>query len=334
MTILVTGCAGFIGLHTSLSFLEKGKKVIGIDNLNAYYDPQLKKDRLALLEKNPNFVFEFMDFSDQEKVFELFKKYPEIEGIIHLGAQAGVRHSLTHPHDYVKANITGQIALMEGARKLKNLKHFIYASSSSVYGANTKMPFSVKDQTDSPLAPYGATKKAVELMAHSYAYLYNMPLTGFRFFTVYGPWGRPDMAAYIFAKNISEGKPIQIFNNGHMKRDFTFIADIVRGIVGCYDTPPNELKIPHRVFNLGNNKSEKLTDFIELIEKELGIKAKYEYKPMQPGDVAETYADIQESKEIFGFTPRTTIYEGIPEFIKWFVDYHKKGDRLLCKQVS
>lgn len=334
MTILVTGCAGFIGLHTARVLLEKGQEIIGIDNLNDYYDPKLKEDRLNLLKQYPHFIFEKIDFADQEKVFGLIQKYPNIIGIIHLGAQAGVRHSLTHPHDYVRANITAQISLMEGAKRLKNLKHFVYASSSSVYGANTKLPFSVDDQTDTPLAPYGASKKAVELLSHSYAYLYKLPLTGLRFFTVYGPWGRPDMAAYIFAQHIMNDKPIKIFNHADMKRDFTYIDDIVAGILASYEKPPVDLSIPHRVFNLGNHRSEKLADFIHEIEKSLDKKAIMEFDPMQPGDVKETFADIKESTEIFGFKPKTTIYEGIPKFVKWFKEYHKVGDKSECKQVS
>ena len=334
MTILVTGCAGFIGLHTTLALLQKGQKVIGIDNLNNYYDPKLKEARLLILKQYPNFIFEKMDFADQQKVFDFIEKYPDITGIIHLGAQAGVRHSLTHPHDYVRVNITGQVALMEGAKKLKHLKHFVYASSSSVYGANTKLPFSIDDQTDSPLAPYGASKKAGELLSHSYAYLYKLPLTGLRFFTVYGPWGRPDMAAYIFAQNIIDGKPIKIFNHGDMKRDFTYVGDIVAGILACYEKPPIDLPIPHRVFNLGNHRSEQLADFIHEIEKALGKKAMTEFHPIQPGDVKETFADIKESIEVFNFKPKTTIYEGIPKFIEWFKDYHKVGENLKCNKIS
>lgn len=323
MTILVTGAAGFIGSHLSKTLLEQDQKVIGIDNLNAYYSVELKQARLDRLTPHKNFTFYKIDFSDQQAVFDLMEKHPEIEGIIHLGAQAGVRHSLVAPHDYVKANITGHLSMMEGARRLKNFKHFVYASSSSIYGANTKIPFSVKDMTDAPLAPYGASKKATELLSHSYAYLYNMPMTGLRFFTVYGPWGRPDMAAYLFTDAIENDRPITVYNNGDMRRDFTYIDDIVAGIIGSYQCPFKDIKIPARVYNLGNNNTEKLTDYIGAIEKALGKKAQMQMAPLQPGDVPETCADITESTNDFGFKPKVSINEGIPRFVEWYQRYHK-----------
>lgn len=323
MSILVTGAAGFIGSHLSKTLLEQGKEVIGIDNLNNYYSVELKQARLDRLLPHDNFTFHKMDFSEQDAVFDLMDKHPHIEGIIHLGAQAGVRHSLEAPHDYVKANVTGHLCMMEGARKLKNFKHFVYASSSSIYGGNTKIPFSVHDMTDAPLAPYGASKKATELLSHSYAYLYGIPMTGLRFFTVYGPWGRPDMAAYLFTDAIQNDRPITVYNEGDMRRDFTYIDDIVAGIIGAYNCPfKDEQKIPARIYNLGNNNTEKLTDYIGAIEKALGKKAHMQMAPLQPGDVKETYADISESAADFGFKPKVSINEGIPRFVEWYKNYH------------
>lgn len=329
MSILVTGAAGFIGFHLSETLLKQGHKIIGIDNLNPYYSVALKEARLDQLSPHKNFTFIKMDFSDQQAVFDLIQQHPDIEGIIHLGAQAGVRYSLEAPHDYVRANITGHLCLLEAARKLKNIKHFVYASTSSVYGANTKMPFSPDDKTDAPLAPYAVSKKTNELMSHAYAYLYKMPQTGLRFFTVYGPWGRPDMAAYLFAKAIENDKPITVYNNGDMYRDFTYIDDIVAGIIGAYECPFDPaLPIPARVYNLGNNNTEKLTDYIAEIEKALGKKATMNMAPLQPGDVLETYADITASRRDFGFQPKVRINEGIPRFIEWYKSYHKSGSNI------
>ena len=320
-TVLVTGAAGFIGSSVARALLARGDQVFGVDNLNAYYDVTLKEARLKRLMAEPGFRFAKLDVADRDAVLALADEAPGIYGIIHLAAQAGVRHSLTDPYTYVTSNVMGQVVMLELGRKLNNLRHFVYASSSSVYGGNTKLPFSVDDPVEQPNSLYAATKRADELIGHTYAHLYKIPATGLRFFTVYGPWGRPDMAAFIFARQIIAGEPIKVFNRGEMWRDFTFIDDIVNGVVRVLDRAPTSTP-PHKVYNLGNHKSEKLTDFIALIEQSLQRKAKMELEPMQMGDVASTYADIEASRRDLGFEPTTPISIGIPKFIDWYKDYY------------
>lgn len=325
MAVLVTGAAGFIGAATSRALLERGDEVVGIDNLNDYYDPSLKRARLSGLARqfDNRFRFEQIDFADASALQRVADTI-EIDGIIHLGAQAGVRYSLENPAAYIQSNLVGHANMLELARH-RQARQMVYASSSSVYGGNKSLPFRVEDRVDHPLSLYAATKKADELLSESYANLYRMPLTGLRFFTVYGPWGRPDMAAYLFAKAILDGKPITIFNNGDMRRDFTFIDDIVSGVVGVLDNPApvEEGSVPARVYNIGNNRSEKLMDFVGLVEQSLGLKAEYKFEPMQPGDVKETYADISAIQKDVGFAPTTPISVGVPKFIEWFKAYHK-----------
>lgn len=322
MTILVTGAAGFIGRAVSQNLLSQGESVLGVDNLNDYYDPSLKHARLALLEKNTGFSFRQLDISDTDTVMDL--RSEGIDRIVHLAAQAGVRYSIENPHAYAKANIIGHLNVMELARNLDGLKHMVYASSSSVYGGNTKIPFSVDDRTDTPVSLYAATKRADELMSHSYSHLYRIPMTGLRFFTVYGPWGRPDMAAWIFTRKMLAGEPIPVFNNGEMMRDFTYIDDIVAGVCAVLGGPPgtDEGLGPHRVYNIGNNRSEPLMRMIGILEEALGIEAKKDFLPMQPGDVPETYADIDAIAGDFGYKPSTPIDVGIPNFVNWYRDYH------------
>lgn len=322
MSILVTGAVGFIGFHTSMALLDRGDTVVGIDIVNDYYDVSLKEARLARLRERPGFVLERVDIADREAIADVFRRNPDIRGIIHLAAQAGVRYSLTNPFAYTHSNVEGHLVLLEAARGLEALKHFVYASSSSVYGTNTKLPFSTDDRVDNPISMYAATKKAMEMMSHAYGHLYAMPLTGLRFFTVYGPWGRPDMAAYIFASKILAGEAIPVFNNGEMRRDFTYIDDIVAGVIGCLDHPPAKDGPAARVYNIGNHRSESLMDYIGEIEKALGRKATIDFKPMQPGDVPETYADIAPATRDFGFIPKTSIREGVPKFIDWYCDHH------------
>ena len=324
MTIVVTGAAGFIGFHTAHRLLQDGYKVVGIDNMNDYYDVQLKRDRLSILKKFDAFTLYEKDISDRQAIEGIFKKHGDIEYIINLAAQAGVRHSLENPYVYIESNIMGQVVLLEAARSLPNFKHFVYASSSSVYGGNKKKPSSIEDNVDNPLAVYAASKKSAELMAHAYSYLYKMPTTGLRFFTVYGPWGRPDMAAYLFADAILEGRPIRVFNHGKMRRDFTYIDDIVSGIVAVLNKSAAvavKQDIPHQVYNLGNNRSEQLMDYIGLIEQNLGKEAEKIMEPMQPGDVEESFADIDISKKDLGYDPKTPISEGLPKFIQWYKEY-------------
>ncbi len=324
MTYLVTGAAGFIGMHTCRQLLERGESVIGVDVVNDYYDPTLKEARLRLLQESPSFVFHRADVADRAAMEKIAAEHPEITRIIHLAAQAGVRYSLENPYAYIHSNIDGQVVMLELARHLPHCEHFVYASSSSVYGSNEKLPFSVEDRVDNPISLYAATKKSSELMAHCYSHLYRIPTTGLRFFTVYGPWGRPDMAAFLFTRAMLEGKPIQVFNNGDMRRDFTYIDDIVGGILAVAAHPPAAgSAAPARVYNIGNHRSEPLVRFISIIEQALGIKAKIAYQPMQPGDVKETFADIQPLRDEIGFHPSTTIDEGIPKFIQWYRDYYK-----------
>jgi UDP-glucuronate 4-epimerase len=323
MTVLITGAAGFIGYHTSLRLLARGERVVGVDNINTYYDPSLKERRLAQLREHAGFVFHRADISDRAAMAEVAKANPDITRYINLAAQAGVRHSLTAPFDYTEANVVGHLTMLELARANDKCTHFVYASSSSVYGTNTKLPFSVDDRVDTPISLYAATKRSGELMSHAYSHLFRIPTTGLRFFTVYGPWGRPDMAAYLFADAILDGRPIRVFNNGDMRRDFTYIDDIVSGVIGVLDNPPVDggTLPPYRLYNIGNNNSESLMDFIGLIEQCLGRKATYQFEPMQPGDVRETFADISAIQQDVGFAPTTQIAEGIPRFIDWFKSY-------------
>lgn len=321
MTTLVTGAAGFIGFHVANNLLARGEKVIGIDNLNDYYDVSLKEARLDILNNHKNFLFYPSDIADKNDVFGIGKSHPEITKIVHLAAQAGVRYSLENPFAYVSSNLVGQVVMLELCRNLPNLEHFVYASSSSVYGGNSKLPFSVSDNVDTPLSLYAATKKSDELLTHSYSHLFGIPSTGLRFFTVYGPWGRPDMATYNFANNILAGKPITVFNNGDMKRDFTYINDVVDGIIAVLGKGPSG-KLPYKIYNLGNNRSENLMDFIKILEQSLGKKAIIKFAPMHPGDVKETYADIEDAKHDFGFSPKTSITEGLPKFVEWYKEYY------------
>ena len=324
MAVLVTGAAGFIGMHTAEALLDGGERVVGIDNLNDYYDVSLKQARLARLEGRDGFQFSRLDIADRDGVQSLMDANPDIDRVIHLAAQAGVRYSLENPFAYLRSNIEGHGVLLEACRSLPRLAHFVYASSSSVYGANTKMPFSVDDRADRQVSLYGATKKSMEMISHSYACIYKLPLTGLRFFTVYGPWGRPDMAYFSFTRKIIAGEAIPVFNEGQMRRDFTYIDDVVAGILGCLKRPPSAEGVPgpHQVYNLGNHRSEALMDFIGEIEKVLGRTASMEFLPMQAGDVKETYADIEASRRDFGFDPKTAIDEGIPRFIEWYREYY------------
>lgn len=324
MSIVVTGTAGFIGYHVSKALLKRGEQVVGIDNLNEYYDPNLKRARLAELQRHNAFCFHQLDVSDRDALPALFEQTPEIDQVVHLAAQAGVRYSLVNPFVYVDANIMGQIVVQEACRRLPRFRHLVYASSSSVYGGNDKMPFSTEDRVDNPISLYAATKRAAELIANCYGQIYRMPMTGLRFFTVYGPWGRPDMAAYIFTKAILEGQPIKIFNQGHMKRDFTYVEDIVSGVIAALERPPadNGTAPPQGIYNLGNHRAEDLTHFIAIIEAACGRRALREFTDMQLGDVKETYADIEPARRDLGFEPKTTIEEGLPRFVSWFREYH------------
>jgi UDP-glucuronate 4-epimerase len=322
MTIIVTGAAGFIGSHVATRLLERGQRVLGVDDLNDYYDVGLKKARLARLEAHAAFAFRRLDISDWAAVRGLASG--DVAGIVHLAAQAGVRHSFVDPFIYGRANVLGQITMIELGRRCTNIRHFVYASSSSVYGGNTKHPFSVEDRVDRPVSLYAATKRSTELVAESYAHIDRLPMTGLRYFTVYGPWGRPDMAAYIFTSALFGGRPIQLFNRGDLKRDFTYIDDIVAGTVAALDRPPADdaSRPPHRLYNLGNNRTEPLTRLVQVLERATGRRALIEYAPMQPGDVYETYADIALSTAELGYVPTTTIDEGIPRFVDWYRAYH------------
>ncbi|MET3524083.1 NAD-dependent epimerase/dehydratase family protein [Mesorhizobium abyssinicae] len=321
MTILVTGAAGFIGYHVADALLARGQEVVGVDNLNSYYEVSLKDARLEKLTAQKGFIFRRLDLSDRDKMLELAETYPDITHIVHLGAQAGVRYSLIDPYAYITSNIMGHVVVLELARKLKQLVHTVYASSSSVYGNNSTVPFSVDTPADEPQSLYAATKRADELISYTYSHLYDLKLTGLRFFTVYGPWGRPDMAPMLFSKAILEGSPINVFNNGKMWRDFSYIDDIVSGIIAAMERPSNLIP-PHRVYNLGNSKSEKLTDFISVLEASLGKKAQMKFMPMQPGDVERTSADTLDSQLDLGFSSSTSIDRGIPQFVKWYRDYY------------
>lgn len=344
--ILITGAAGFIGFHVAKALVLKSNEVIGIDNLNNYYDISLKVSRLAELGikqsefeynrqyKNDNFSFTKLDISDQKNIECLFDKH-KFDIVINIAAQPGVRYSLINPYAYSESNLVGFLNILEGCRKAE-VEHLVFASSSSVYGLNAKIPYSTKDNVDHPISLYAATKKSNELMAHSYSHLYSIPVTGLRFFTVYGEWGRPDMSYFLFTKAIFEGKEINVFNDGRMERDFTYIDDIVNGILKVVDHPPKAnlywdnsnqdpsiSSAPYKLYNIGNNKPVKLLDFISEIEKAIGKKAKYNFLPMQPGDVLKTWADISELQNDFGYNPITQIETGIPKFIKWFKEFYK-----------
>jgi UDP-glucuronate 4-epimerase len=324
MALLITGSAGFIGYHLAARMLEAGERVIGVDNVNDYYDPALKRARLARLDAHPGFTFQQLDVADYDGIIGLIERHPDIDRIVHLAAQAGVRYSLSNPLVYVESNVRGQVVLLEAARRLKSLKKLIYASSSSVYGANRKQPYSVEDRADSPVSLYAATKRAGELIAESYCRSYGMSCVGMRFFTVYGPWGRPDMALYLFTDAILAGRPIKVFNNGEMSRDFTYIDDAVSALVAALaqiSGQPGE----HRIYNIGNNRPETLLEFIATLERALGRTAIKNLMPMQVGDVVSTYADIEAARRELGFEPKTPISEGIPRFVAWYREYHGRS---------
>lgn len=332
--ILVTGCAGFIGSHLSHRLLARGDEVVGIDNLNDYYDVNLKLARLERLQGHQNFRFQKLDVADREGMVELFAR-EKFDRVVHLAAQAGVRYSLVNPQAYIDANIVGFTNILEGCRHNK-VEHLTYASSSSVYGANTKMPFSVHDNVDHPVSLYAASKKANELMAHTYSHLFGLPTTGLRFFTVYGPWGRPDMALFLFTKAILEGRPIDVFNHGNMQRDFTYVDDIVEGVIRVNDNvaspnpqwssdapDPGTSAAPYRIYNIGNSNPVKLMDMIGALENCLGQKAEKNMLPMQPGDVPATFADVDALVKDVGFQPATSIEDGIEQFVRWYREYYQ-----------
>jgi UDP-glucuronate 4-epimerase len=331
--ILVTGAAGFIGFHVARQLLAEGREVVGLDNLNSYYDPALKHSRLDVLQQDSRFSFIRADLTDRPAIAAVFAKH-RFEVVLHLAAQAGVRHSIEQPQSYVDSNLQGFVNILEECRH-HGCRHLIYASSSSVYGSNTRLPFSVRDRTDHPVSLYAATKRANELMAHSYSHLYDLPVTGLRFFTVYGPWGRPDMAIFLFTKAIVEGRPIKLFNHGKMRRDFTFVDDVSQAVVRLIDRPPERRPdwdgnhpdpstsaAPWRIYNIGNNRPEQLLHVVELLEEHLGRKAAKEMLPMQPGDVEATYADVADLERDIGFRPSTPIETGIASFAKWYREYH------------
>jgi len=316
MTVLVTGAAGFIGYHLCEALLARGETVLGVDEINAYYDPALKEARLARLEGRPGFRFQKLSIADRAAVEALMAGAPEIDRIVHLAAQAGVRFSMIDPYAYVTANLMGHVVMLEAARHREGLKHFVYASSSSVYGGNTKMPFSEEDPVDRPVSLYGATKRADELMSHSYSHLYGLKQTGLRFFTVYGPWGRPDMAYFSFARAIARGEPITVYAGGTLRRDFTYVDDIVAGIVGVLDRPP--AGDAPRLLNIGNNRSESVSRLVSLLEEGLGRRAIVEDRPRPAADVTDTFADISAIRALTGFEPKTPLDVGIPRFLEWF----------------
>jgi UDP-glucuronate 4-epimerase len=332
--VLVTGCAGFIGYHLAFRLLGEGRRVHGIDNVNDYYDVNLKQDRLKRLQHFADFAFHQVDLQDRRQMEALFARQT-FDVVVHLAAQAGVRYSLVNPYAYIGSNLTGFTTILEGCRQ-QSVRHLVFASSSSVYGANTKMPFSVHDNVDHPVSLYAATKKANELIAHTYAHLYGLPCTGLRFFTVYGPWGRPDMAAFLFTRAILAGQPIQVFNYGKMQRDFTYIDDIVEGVVRVMDVPPRPNPgwtgsapdpgtscVPYRIYNIGNNQPVGLMEFIKILEDCLGATAQKELMAMQSGDVPETYADITDLVRDFGFSPKTSLSVGLARFVEWYRQYYR-----------
>ena len=322
MAIVVTGAAGFIGFHVCRSLLGRGDQVIGVDSVNDYYDQALKEARLAQLLENPDFTFHRANIASQE-CFDGLAQHDGVDGIVHLAAQAGVRYSIDHPFAYVESNLVGHMRVLEYARSLPALKKLVYASSSSVYGGNEKLPFSTDDRVDHPVSLYAATKRADEALSYSYSHLYGIPQVGLRFFTVYGPWGRPDMALFSFTKAIVNDEPIRVFNNGDMARDFTYVDDIVVGVVAALDRPAVEGSgAPHRIYNLGNSAPEPLMTLIEILETALGKKAEKKFEPMQPGDVKETYADIEASRRDLGFEPTVPISVGVPRFVEWYREYY------------
>jgi len=320
---LVTGAAGFIGMHISKKLLDLGCTIIGLDNMNDYYDVNLKYARLDMLKKYHRFTFSKIDMADKESLGLVFKEN-SIDVVINLAAQAGVRYSIENPDAYIQSNIMGFFNILENCRR-HHIKHLIYASSSSVYGANKKVPFAVEDKVDSPVSLYAATKKSNELMAYTYSHLYQIPSTGLRFFTVYGPYGRPDMAYFSFTKAIMEGKPIKVFNNGDMYRDFTYIEDVIKGVLPLLENSPvlSAEGVPYKIYNIGNNRPEKLMDFIRVIEDAIGKKAVKEFCPLQPGDVYQTFADVKELMEDVGFSPSTPISVGINKFVAWYKDFYR-----------
>ncbi len=352
MTILVTGAAGFIGYHLCQKLLERGEKVIGIDNLNPYYDVTLKENRVNLLKSKTNFSFHTLHIEDRQQMASFAATHPEIQHVVHLAAQAGVRYSIENPYAYADSNLLGHLTLLEVCRALPHLKHFVYASSSSVYGANQKLPFSIDDPVDQPISLYAATKRSCELVSYSYSHLFGIPSSGLRFFTVYGPWGRPDMSAFLFTKAIIAEQELPVFNHGNMRRNFTFIDDVIQGTIACLDTPPAasavsipssissvastsstaassvphtyvpHTSVPHRIYNIGNNRSEPLMYFIETLENIIGKKAKIRFEGMQAGDVKETIADISESTRVLGFMPKTNIEAGLSQFVAWYRSYY------------
>lgn len=323
--ILVTGAAGFIGFHVARQLLGEGRSVVGLDNLNSYYDPVLKKARLAQLANAPGFAFVEADLADRDTIAALFARHGFAQ-VVHLAAQAGVRYSIEQPHAYADSNLSGFLNVLEGCRR-HGCRHLVYASSSSVYGANTKLPFAVQDRTDHPVSFYAATKKANELMAQSYSHLYRLPVTGLRFFTIYGPWGRPDMAMFLFVNAIMEGRPIRLFNHGKMRRDFTYIDDVTRVVSRLIDLVPIDnpaaANAPSKLYNVGNHHPEELMHVVALLEQELGRTAIKELLPMQPGDVLETFADVEDLMRDTGFAPSTPIEHGVRNFVAWYRDHYK-----------
>ncbi len=324
MKVIVTGAAGFIGYHAASALLDAGASVVGVDNLSPYYDVSLKEARLAQLADRADFQFLRLDIADHDAMVALTEDHPDTSHVLHLAAQAGVRHSLTHPEDYIRVNLVGHFEVLEACRRLRSLAHLVYASSSSVYGGLPNLPYSESDPVDRPVSLYAATKKADELISHSYAHLHRIKMTGLRFFTVYGPWGRPDMSAFIFIKAILAGQPIEVFNHGDMRRDFTYIDDIIAGVMACLKAPPpdDSTAAPHRIYNIGNNRAEELMRFVGLIEAACGRKAEIRFQPMQPGDVKESCADISAIKRDHGFAPTTDIDVGIPRSVAWYRDFY------------
>jgi UDP-glucuronate 4-epimerase len=321
VTVLVTGAAGFIGAHVAHALLDQQETVVGLDNLNDYYDVRLKQARLARLTARPGFVFVQADVADRAAVAAAFAAQGPLEEIVHLAAQAGVRHSMVDPYAYVQANVMGQLVMLEAARGVRGLRHFVYASTSSVYGANRDLPFRETDRVDTPLSLYAATKRADELMGHAYGHLFGLPQTGLRFFTVYGPWGRPDMAYYSFARAIAAGEPITLYDGGRLKRDFTYIDDIVAGVVGCLRCPPPEAA-PHRVLNIGNHRGEAVSTLVGLLDEALGRRAIVRSAPRPAADVAETFASVEAIGALTGFAPHVSLAEGVPRFVAWFRAWH------------
>ena len=322
MSVLVTGAAGFVGYHVADALLARGERVLGIDNLNDYYDVRLKEARLSRLQDRPGFVFRRMDVADRQSVGDFLAAHPDIRRIVHLAAQAGVRHSLVDPYAYVQSNVMGQLVILEAARRLSRLEHLVYASTSSVYGANQALPFAETDRVDTPLSIYAATKRADELMSYAFGHLFGLPQTGLRFFTVYGPWGRPDMAYYAFARAIAAGEPITVYEGGRLRRDFTYIDDIVKGVLRFLDRPPGSDTPPVRILNIGNNRSELVSTLIALLERELGRTAIIRQVPRPLSDVQETFASVEAIRELTGFAPATPLSAGIPRFVAWFREWH------------